>query len=79
MKVVLNGYLFEAHEINVGIPQGSLFCTTLVLLYISDLVKKFPRLLLNFYADDNTFYGFTSKSPNDQRQATDLSSDLASV
>lgn len=46
LKVVVNGQVSEAYEINAGIPQVSLLGPILGLLYINDLPKNILRLLV---------------------------------
>lgn len=45
MTVVANGQSTEAHKINAGVPQYSLFALILFLLYINDMSKKLPSSL----------------------------------
>lgn len=46
-------------------------------IIICNLEEKNLRSLVNIYADDNTVYGSTTKNPDDQSLAADLSYDLA--
>lgn len=59
LKVVVNGPVSEAHEINSGVTQRSLLGSIFFPFYIIDLPKNIPRSLLNIYADDATVYDCT--------------------
>ena len=51
--VVLNGKSSQKYPLNAGVPQGSIHCPTLFLLYINDL---YDNVICNIaiYADDTT-------------------------
>ena len=53
MKVVVNGQSSEVHEINAGVPQGSVLGPTLFLIFINDLPDSVIRSFINIFADDN--------------------------
>lgn len=69
MKVVVSGQEYEAYEINANVTQ------TFFLLYINNLSKNNPSLLVSIYADDTTIYVCTSKKQYNQNLAADLSFD----
>lgn len=71
MKVVVNGWSSDAHEIIAGVLQGSLLCSILFLLYINDLPTNTLRLIFDIYV---IAYGCTSKYFDDQCLSPDLSS-----
>ena len=53
--MVLDGKFSQEHPVNAGVPQGSILCPTLFLLYINDL----PDDVINditISADDTTLY-----------------------
>ena len=55
LQVVLDGKSSQEYPVNVGVPQGSIFGTTLFLLYINDLPDD---IICNIpiYGDDTTLY-----------------------
>lgn len=61
LKLVVNGQLSEAHEINAVIPQDSPHGSTFFLLYIDDFPKNIFRSLVNMYMDDTSVYMSTSR------------------
>ena len=79
LNVVINGQKSKAHNINAGVPQGSLLGPTLFLLFINDLPNHIIKSLVSVYADDTTLYGRTSKIQDEESLATDLSSDLENI
>lgn len=52
MKDIVKGHPPEAHDIDTGVSQDSLFGPTLFLLYINSLLKNILRSMVNVYADD---------------------------
>ena len=56
LRVVLDGKSSQEYPVNAGVPQGSILCTTLSLLYISDLPDDVICSNIAIYADDTTFY-----------------------
>ena len=79
MKVVVNGQSSGIHDINAGVPQGSVLGPTLFLLFINDLPDNILRSFVNIYADDTTLYGCTSKDLDHVSLASNLSSDLSNI
>ena len=53
--MILDGKSSQEHPVNAGVPQGSILCSTLFLLYINDLPDN---VICNIaiYADDTTFF-----------------------
>ena len=79
LNVVINGQKSKAHNINAGVPQGSLLGPTLFLLFINDLPNHIIKSLVSVYADDTTLYSHTSKIHDEESLASDLSSDLENI
>ena len=79
MKVVINGQSSEEHSINAGVPQGSILGPTLFLIFINDLPDHITESFVDIFADDTTLYGCTSKSIDDEKLASRLSSDLHTI
>ena len=80
MKVVVNGQSSGEHNINAGVPQGSVLGPTLFLLFINDLPDGVKESFINIYADDTTIYGVTKKGILDHEGlATNLSTDLKHI
>ena len=53
--MVLGGKSSQEYPVNAGIPQGSILCPTLFLLYINDLPDDVISDIA-IYADDTTLY-----------------------
>ena len=55
LRVVLDGKSSQEYPVDAGVPQGSILCPTLSLLYINDLPDD---VICDFaiYADDTTLY-----------------------
>ena len=53
LRVVLDGKSSQEYPVNAGVPQGSILCLTLFLLYINDLPDDIICIIA-FYADDST-------------------------
>ena len=53
LEVVLDGKSSQEYPVNAGVPQGSILCLTLFLLYINDLPDDIICIIA-FYADDST-------------------------
>ena len=61
IKVVLNGTSSKEYLINASVPQGSVLCATLSLIFINDLPNDlFSRV--GIFADDTTVYSCLGKS-----------------
>ena len=62
---------------NTGVPQGSISCPTIFLLYINDFSDAICSIAI--YADDNTLYSKCDQASNLWQQlelASELESDL---
>ena len=55
LEVVLDGTFSQEYPVNVGVPQGSILCPTLFLLYINDLPDDIISNIA-ICADDTTLY-----------------------
>ena len=53
--MVLDGKSSQEHPVNAGVPQGSILCPTLFLLYINDLPDDIISNIA-ICADDTTLY-----------------------
>lgn len=75
-KIVVNSQSSEVHNINTGVPQGSLLGPILFLLYINELAKRILRLLVCIYVDDTNVYIWNLE---DRDLVTHHSTDLSLV
>ena len=76
--MVLDGNSSQEYPVNVGVPQGSIFCPTLFLLYINDL-RDDVICDIAIYADDTTLCSKCDWASNLWQQlelASELESDL---
>ena len=64
----------QEYPINAGIPQGSILCPTLFLLYINDLPDD-VICDIAIYADDTTLY-YKCDQASDLWQQLELASEL---
>ena len=74
--MVLNEKSSQEYPVNTGVPQGSILCSNLFLLYINDL----PDDVIcdtAIYADDTTLYS-KSDQASDLWQQLELASELES-
>ena len=74
--MVLNGKSSQEYSVNAGIPQGSILCPTLFLLYINDLPDD-VICDIAIYADDTTLYSKCDQA-SDLWQQLELASELES-
>ena len=54
--VSVNGHIFETLKIRCGVPQGSVLCPLLFLIYINDLPSVSKCLTFYLFADDTNIY-----------------------
>ena len=55
--MVLDGKSSQKYPVNAGVPQGSIPCPTLFLLYINDFTDD-AICNIAIYVDDTTLYLF---------------------
>ena len=72
--MVLYGKSSQEYPVNAGVPQGSILCPTLFLLYINDLPDD-VICDIAIYADDITLYCKCYQAP-DLWQQLELASKL---
>ena len=75
--MVLDGNSSQEYPVNAGVPQGSIFCPTLFLLYIDDLPDD-VICDIAIYADDTTLCSKCDWA-SDLWQQLELASELESV
>ena len=63
-RVVLNGMESKWDEIRAGVPQGSVLCPLLFLIYINDLEDGI-KSKVKFFADDTSLFSIV-KDPRFQ-------------
>ena len=76
--MVLDGKSSQEYPVNAGIPQGSILCPILFLLYINDL-RDDAICCIAIYADDTTLYCKCDQESDPWQQlqlASKLESDL---
>nr|CAH7763960.1 unnamed protein product [Callosobruchus chinensis] len=63
ITVVVDDFSSSFHNVNAGVPQGSILASTLFLLHINDLSSTTPNPIHSF-ADDSTLHaGIMSNRP----------------
>nr|CAH7765641.1 unnamed protein product [Callosobruchus chinensis] len=87
ITVLVDGFFSSFHNINAGVPQGSVLAPTLFLLHINDLLSSITNPIHSF-ADDSTLHAGIMSSrpisvvePERRRLATaaSLSKDLEAI
>ena len=57
-RVVINDVLSDPHDINAGVPQGSILGPILFLLFINDMPTILTHCSIEMYADDTLLYTY---------------------
>jgi len=82
IQVLVDGYSSNIHNINAGVPQGSVLSPTLFIIFINDLLFSTINPI-HSYADDSTLvasYDFGKKSlATPQSVASNRANILASI
>ena len=63
LRVVLDGKSSQECPVNAGVSQGPIFCPTLFLLYINDLLDDVICNIV-IYADDTILYSKCDQASN---------------
>nr|CAH7767055.1 unnamed protein product [Callosobruchus chinensis] len=63
ITVVVDGFSSSFHNINAGVPQGSVLAPTLFLLHINDLLSSTTNSIHSFAADSTLHAGIMSNRP----------------
>ena len=74
-RVVLNGVESNWADVLAGVPQGSILCPLLFLIYINDIVNNI-RSSIRHFADDTTIYIIIE---NPQTAAIILNTELGTI
>ena len=77
-KVVIDGAASECIPIMSGMPQGSLFCPLLFILYTSEMFELVENRLFA-YSDDSTLLAAVRKLTDRSAVAAYLNRDLARI
>ena len=64
ITVRVDGFLSNIHTIHAGVPQGSVICPVLFILFITDLPTSTPSCI-HAFADDTFLSSSFSFNPND--------------
>ena len=57
-RVIINDVLSDAHDINAGVPQGSILGPILFLLFINNMPTILTQCSIEMYADDTLLYTY---------------------
>ena len=74
-RVVLNGQFSTRKSVNAGVPQGSILCPLLSLIYINDLTESLSSNT-KLFADDTPLFSVTHDI---QTSANNLNKDLERI
>ena len=74
-RVVLTGETFSWADVNAGVPQGSILCPLLFLIYINDLADGLSWNA-KLFADDTLFFSIVY---NANTTAKELNNDLVKI
>ena len=57
-RFIINDVLSDPHDINTGVPQGSILGPILFLLFINDMPTILTQCSTEMYADDTLLYTY---------------------
>ncbi len=74
----VDGHLLDPMHVSIGVPQGSILCPLLFLLFLNDLPTVTESCETNIYADD-TEIDSASKPDCPEELENNLNSDFSKI